>query len=122
MKIQKFTFNPFQENTYVIYDNLSCIIIDPGCYTKSEEKLLEEFIEDNKLNPIKILNTHAHIDHIFGNHFASKKWKIDVYMHKDELPILMSAENTAKIYDIKDYKPSPLPKHFINEKNGDEAY
>ena len=39
MKVKSFTFNPFQENTYVVYDNTKeCIIIDPGCYTEKREQ------------------------------------------------------------------------------------
>ena len=71
MKIKSFIFNPFQENTYVIYDQTKeCLIIDPGCYTKEEENILNEFILKKELKPVKIINTHCHIDHILGNNFA----------------------------------------------------
>ena len=66
MKIKQFTFNPFQENTYLIWDETKeCLIIDPGCYEKNE-KNLKNFILENRLKPIKLINTHCHIDHIFG--------------------------------------------------------
>ena len=39
MTIKKFTFNPFQENTYIIYDDTrECVIIDPGCYYEYEKR------------------------------------------------------------------------------------
>ena len=65
-KVQSFQFNPFQENTIVVYDQeKNCVIIDPGCYEKYEEDLLFNFIEDPPdLKPLALLNTHAHIDHI----------------------------------------------------------
>ena len=75
MKIKKFTFNPFQENTYVIYDeSKECVIIDPGCYNDEEKKILENYITKNNLNPVKLINTHCHIDHILGNNFVSKNF------------------------------------------------
>ena len=117
MNIQKFTFNPFQENTYVIYHKNKCIIIDPGCYTIEEEQILQDFIEKNKLEPVKILNTHAHIDHILGNQFVAEKWNIDIAMHKYDMPILENARNTAEMYGLTQYKTSPLPKYFLDEKD-----
>ncbi len=117
MNIQKFTFNPFQENTYVIYHKNKCIIIDPGCYTIEEEEILQGFIEKNTLEPIKILNTHAHIDHILGNQFVAEKWNIDIFMHKYDMPILENARKTAEMYGLTQYKTSPLPKYFLDEQD-----
>ena len=117
MNIQVFNFNPFQENTYVIYEeNNNCIIIDPGCYTNDEENQLSNFIESKKLNPTKLINTHCHIDHVLGNRFVQEKWNIDLYINKLELPILDSAKNIAKTYGFNNYKHCKDPKHFINEK------
>ena len=116
MKIKSFTFNPFQENTYIIYNSKKeCLIIDPGCYTNEEEKKLYDFIKNNKLNPIKIINTHCHIDHILGNQFVHKTWKIDLHIHINEIEQLNNSENIAKIYGLDEYKPSPKPTHFIRE-------
>ena len=51
MQVKSLTFNPFQENTYIIYDKTKqCIIIDPGCYENSEKTELVNFIESNNLN------------------------------------------------------------------------
>ncbi|MDQ3535419.1 MAG: MBL fold metallo-hydrolase, partial [Bacteroidota bacterium] len=62
IKIQSFVFNPFIENTFVLYDETKeCIIIDPGCYDKDEQKILSAFIETENLKVIKLLNTHCHI-------------------------------------------------------------
>ena len=59
MNVQSFTFNPVQENTYVVYnDQKHCCIIDPGCYFATEEQALREFVESNGLKPVYLLNTH----------------------------------------------------------------
>ena len=53
------TFNPFQENTYVVYDETkSCLIIDPGCYEANEKTRLMQFIQQNRLTPVQLLNAH----------------------------------------------------------------
>ena len=73
MNIKSFTFNTFQENTFVVYDkSKECIIIDPGCYSKKEEEELSEFIIEKELTPVKLINTHCHIDHILGNQFVAE--------------------------------------------------
>ena len=116
MKIKSFTFNPFQENTYIIYDQTKeCLIIDPGCYTKEEEIRLNKFIIKNELNPVKIINTHCHIDHILGNKFANEKWGAELYIHKADLPLIENAGEISKTYGLANYKRSPYPKHFLEQ-------
>ncbi|MAU37674.1 MAG: MBL fold hydrolase [Flavobacteriales bacterium] len=115
MKIKSFIFNPFQENTYIIYDETKqCIIIDPGCYTLEEQNILKKFITNKKLKPVKLVNTHCHIDHILGNNFVSKEWNIELYIHKEDLPLLDSATIISETYGLKDYQRSPHPKYFLN--------
>jgi hydroxyacylglutathione hydrolase len=89
LQVQRFTFNPVQENTYVLYNaEKQCCIIDPGCYFASEEKELTDFIAKNNLKPILLLNTHCHLDHIFGNRFVSKQYELVLHIHEKEVPVL----------------------------------
>lgn len=118
MKIKSFAFNPFQENTYVVYDDTKeCIIIDPGCYTDKERHELTSFITSEELKPVKLINTHCHIDHVLGNKFVSELWSLELYMHKEDLPLLENAGNIGKMYGLKDYEGSPYPKHFLAQDN-----
>ena len=87
--VEKFTFNPFQENTYLVYaSDKSAVIIDPGCATAYERAELVNFIEQNELTVKALLNTHCHIDHVMGNAFLIDKYKVDFYMHKLDWPLL----------------------------------
>ena len=116
MKVKRFVFNPFQENTYVLYDeSKECVIIDPGCYEKAEEEELENFISENGLKPVALLNTHCHIDHILGNQFVAEKWGVELQMHKDDLPLLENAGQVSKMYGLQNYSGSPFPKHLLKE-------
>ncbi len=116
MKVKSFTFNPFQENTYIVYDNSKeCIIIDPGCYTNAEERQIEDFIIKEKLVPVKLINTHCHIDHILGNKFVHETWGLQLNMHTQEVPVLESADATSKMYALDNFKGSNYPKTFLNE-------
>ena len=114
MKVKSFTFNPFQENTYVVYDDTKdCLIIDPGCYSEKERTELRRFIYNEDLRPVKLINTHCHIDHILGNKFASELWNLELFIHKEDLPLLENAGNISKMYGLEDYEGSPSPKHFL---------
>ena len=114
MNIKSFTFNPFQENTYIAYDETKeCVIIDPGCYTDAERKELKAFIEEKELTPVKLINTHCHIDHVLGNKFASEQWDLELYMHKEDLLVLEKAGEVSKMYELEGYEGSPYPKHFL---------
>ena len=115
MRIDTFTFNPFQENTYVLSDDTKeCIIVDPGCYDLAEEKELLGFIELNKLKPVRLINTHAHIDHIFGNKLIAETFKLELELHPLDLPILAAANMTAKKYGLS-YTESPEATKLIKE-------
>jgi hydroxyacylglutathione hydrolase len=101
LNVQPFTFNPVQENTYVVYnDAKECCIIDPGCYFASEEKLLTDFIEANGLKPIYLLNTHCHLDHVFGNRFVAKKYGLTLHLHQLEKQVLELAPVSGQMWQL----------------------
>lgn len=113
--VQQFTFNPFSENTYVIYsDNGDAVIVDPGCYERSEEIELADFISSNNLTVRALLNTHAHIDHVLGNAFVTEKYNVDFYLHPFDLATLNSVPNYSHIYGFSNYKISPQPTRQLS--------
>jgi glyoxylase-like metal-dependent hydrolase (beta-lactamase superfamily II) len=115
MTIKSFCFNPFYENTYVLYDETKqCIIIDAGCFDKSEEATLEQFIASSGLTPVMLVNTHAHIDHVLGNNFVYKTWHLKPVLHRNEIRILEAAPVIGVEWGIPVY-PSPSPEKFIDE-------
>lgn len=115
--IHYFTFNPFQENTYVLYDETKeCVIFDPGCFDDAEKKKLTAFIEEKKLKPVKLLNTHGHIDHVIGNKFIAEQYQLGVEINKYDLPVLNRAVDVARMYGFT-IDASPQPSKFLDEKD-----
>lgn len=113
--IQSFTFNPFSENMYILYDETKeALIIDPGCYTQLEKEELAKFILETGLKPVKLLNTHAHIDHVLGNNFVAAKYGLKLEMHEADADLLRSAPVYGQMWGIKP-EPSPEPSGFLNE-------
>jgi glyoxylase-like metal-dependent hydrolase (beta-lactamase superfamily II) len=108
--IEKFVFNPFQENTYLLYDETNeCILIDPGCYDEEEKSHLKDFISVKGLIPVKQIYTHCHVDHIFGNNFVAETWGLKPEIHKAGLPFLERGHEQGKAYGFE------MPKSILPE-------
>jgi len=88
-QINAFVFNFASENTYVLFnENKNAWLIDPGNMSEQETKVLQNFIKENELNIVKIVLTHAHIDHVLGLQWAFDTYKVPVTMHKDDQEVL----------------------------------
>ncbi|MCW3074340.1 MAG: fold metallo-hydrolase [Flaviaesturariibacter sp.] len=123
--VQAFTFNPVQENTYVLYNEKGeCCIIDPGPYFPAEEQALTDFIEENKLTPVLLLNTHCHFDHIFGNKLVQQTYGLTLYLHPLEKQVLDLGPASTQKWGIPWDKWYEGEYNFIEEGNviqfGDE--
>lgn len=115
-QVHFFAFSPFAENTYILYDETKeCIIIDPGCYTPEERKQLSDFIAANDLAPVRLINTHCHLDHVFGNRYVAETYKLSLEIHEGELPVLESVPVVAQMYGIPNVQQSPDPDQYIYE-------
>jgi glyoxylase-like metal-dependent hydrolase (beta-lactamase superfamily II) len=100
-QIKAFTFSPVQENTYLLYNQYNeCIIIDPGCYYDNEKDALKSFINLNKLQPIILLNTHCHLDHVFGNKFVAEEYKLVLQTHALEKQVLEMAPASGLMFNL----------------------
>jgi glyoxylase-like metal-dependent hydrolase (beta-lactamase superfamily II) len=101
LKIQSFVFSPIQENTYLLYDEFNnCAIIDPGCYFDAEKEQLVGFIQKSGLQPKMLLNTHCHLDHVFGNKHIAEKYKLTLQLHEKEVAVLGFAPTSGLMYDM----------------------
>lgn len=115
ISIHSFTFSPIQENTYVLFDETKeCVIIDPGCYDSFERSTLEDFISKNELHPVKLLNTHCHLDHIFGNAFVCEKYKLKPEFNKLDQPVFDAFKASASMYGLN-ADPSPPAGNYLKE-------
>ena len=100
-QIKAFLFNPVQENTYLLYNEYNeCIIIDPGCYFDEEKEILKAFINLNKLRPKFLLNTHCHLDHVFGNKFIADEYKVTLKTHPLEKSVLNMAPASGLMFNL----------------------
>lgn len=116
LTVKSFTFNPFQENTYLLYNaQKDCCIIDPGCYFPAERDELKTGIEKTGLKPVMLLNTHCHIDHILGNQFVFETWGLPLHLHEKEQPVLDYGQPTANLYQLE-YRPFTGPLVYLREK------
>src|SRR5512133_248112 len=115
MKRFREVFSPIEENTFVISGaDTSCIVIDCGCYGRREENRLEELLNSLKLNPILLLNTHCHLDHVFGNGFMLRRYGLSARSHPGEDYNLRSAPEHAMMFGLKMETP-PEPGTYLTD-------
>jgi glyoxylase-like metal-dependent hydrolase (beta-lactamase superfamily II) len=101
LKIKSFVFSPIQENTYLLYNEFNdCLIIDPGCYFPEEKDELKAFITQSGFKPKMLLNTHCHLDHVFGNKFIAETYSLTLQLHQKEKVLLDYAPTSGLMYDM----------------------
>lgn len=99
IQIKTFYFNDLRECSYVVYDQTKeCLIVDPGCQTKSEQDRLVKFIESNNLKPVKLICTHGHFDHVMGNAFVTQQWNVRTYIHPQDKGQLERAQQYCQMF------------------------
>lgn len=115
IQVQAFTFNPIQENTYLLYnEHGNALIIDPGCYFTAEHEMLKDFISKKNLKLVQLLNTHCHLDHVFGNKWVHKNLGLELFIHPNEEIVLAHAPQSGLKYGLPvDNYAGPL--HFLQE-------
>jgi hydroxyacylglutathione hydrolase len=116
-QVKCFTFSPIQENTYVLYNQKGhALIIDPGCYFSNEQTKLANFLTENRLTPLQLLNTHCHLDHVFGNKWVHKTYGLELYIHPKEQPVLEFAPQSGQLWGMP-FENYAGPLHFITAKD-----
>lgn len=126
LEVRTYVFNSFRVNTYIVSDITGeCIIIDPGCENLEEREELISEINKYQLKPVKLINTHCHIDHILGNDFVKKTFSPKFLIHKLDQPLLLNSIEQGMFFGIN-ATSSPLPDSFLNEgdrvKFGDSEF
>ena len=117
LKLDSFVFNPFAENTYVVYDDdiKECVIIDPGCSTAGEENELFGFIDSHRLKPLMAINTHGHIDHIVGNTAVKKRYGIPVAAHPNVKDDFLRSRQQAQLFGMSFLGEGELPDRDLED-------
>lgn len=103
MKVSRFVFNPFGVNTYILWDpeTLEAAVIDPGMIDEKERNVLDDFIESRNLRLTQLINTHSHLDHIFGNHHIKNKYGIEIKAGGEDRFFAESLPDQAKQFGLR---------------------
>jgi hydroxyacylglutathione hydrolase len=113
MNIFRLVFSPIEVNTYILADKSDeCAIIDCGCYDNTEKEKLAGFIDTRNLKPVLLLNTHCHLDHIFGNGFILEKYGLKTHSCESDEMNRKNAVQHAMLFGLTMDEP-PEPEAFI---------
>lgn len=89
LKVKQFCFNPFAENTYLIYDadTRDGVVVDPGMWNSKERDQFDKYVTDNSVVIKQIINTHLHVDHCFGANYVRDRYGVNVSANIGETPL-----------------------------------
>lgn len=111
MNIKRLVFNPFRENTYLVWDDtLEAIIIDAGNMSEAENEHLRTVVEELGLNVVMAVNTHGHFDHTQGVMYVTKQFGAK-FVCSGEDKFLMASDSSATMYGLK---CNPVPEIDID--------
>ncbi len=115
-RVVRFTFNPFQENTYLVIDQTKqCALFDPGCASAAERDELARYIDAEELQPVRLINTHCHVDHILCNAFVARRYGLELEIPRRQLTVLQARPASAQLFGIGSREVLPEPEHFLEE-------
>ncbi len=104
MKIEQFTFGPFGTNTYVLADEEGkVLLIDPACFYEQERQLLYQTISRllRPDQPLTIVATHGHLDHLWGAKWATETWHTPVRMHEADIPMAQAMQQQYDLFGVR---------------------
>lgn len=115
IQIKTFIFNPFQVNTYLLYDESGeGVIIDAACHDSREQEMLVSAIEKEGIKPVRLLNTHCHVDHLMGNRFISEKYNLSPESCSDDNFLIEQAVEQGRMFGLET-EASPRPQNYLKE-------
>ena len=117
IKLKKWMTNPCQESTHVLSDETGeAVIVDCGVYYPNERRHLLEYIEAEQLHPVRLLLTHAHHDHVYGNDLIHEHFGLlpEVHEADKQLMTVQLRERIDEIYKEYPY-PLPMPEHYLTD-------
>ncbi|MGV3766925.1 MAG: MBL fold metallo-hydrolase [Chitinophagaceae bacterium] len=101
LTLEIFTFSPIRENTYILHNEKNeCIVVDPGCYFDEEKQFLKQWIEVRGMEVKLLLNTHGHLDHVFGNKFVAETWGLQPWLHPAEEQVYKMAPASGLMWQL----------------------
>jgi hydroxyacylglutathione hydrolase len=112
MIVQGMPVGAFQANCYIVgcEDTGTGAVIDPGDEVDRILRLIEEF----RLTPRLILNTHGHLDHVAGNAALKKATSAQLVAHRGDAPMLENLSLIARSWGMR-AEDSPHPDRFVDE-------
>jgi hydroxyacylglutathione hydrolase len=117
IKVNKFVVNPLGENSFIISDETGeCVFIDPGFYYEEEHQEIKDFIAENQLNPVKIVNTHCHFDHIWGVEFVRNEYKIPFLAHAEDNFWVERATQQAEMFGFEMDSVAPADSFMVENE------
>lgn len=110
----------FPVNCYVLSDETNeAVIIDAGCYFPQDGQILKQYITDNNLSVKHLLNTHLHLDHVFGNAFVERTFGVKPEASEADEFLLRRLGEQCKMFGFNPNEPTVQLGNYL--KDGDKV-
>jgi len=111
--VECLTVGPFMENCFIVSGmDGKALLVDPG---DEAEKIISA-LENRKLEPLALLATHAHIDHIGAVADLKNKYSIPFILHQEDEELLNKADEQAKMVGLAFEKVPSVDIFLKSEK------
>lgn len=119
LQVEPLICNPFAQNTFIVFDEESreAFAVDAGMYEESERLAFDRFLKQRQLSLKFLVNTHLHLDHVFGNRFIIEKYGVPVYYHKADEFLLeqMKAQGAQFGISVEESRIPPLSETAFDD-------
>lgn len=117
MIVKRFTFNILNVNTYVLIDEKTneAIVIDPGCQSAEERETFKDYIISNNLKIKRVIDTHLHFDHIYGQRFVEETFGVGAEACKKDITFLNHYQDLLVMFNMPmDDEALPLKGYLVD--------
>ncbi|WP_440998751.1 MBL fold metallo-hydrolase [Fodinibius sp. SL11] len=113
MDVLKYTVGPFAENTYLLLEGNQALIIDPGFLEDSEYQKVKKHFDEQDVELLAVVLTHAHVDHVLGLQKVLDDVDIPVYLSNKDRYLWNNFGSQAAMFgftsDGFSFEPDVLP-------------
>jgi glyoxylase-like metal-dependent hydrolase (beta-lactamase superfamily II) len=110
VRIETFPMGMFQVNSFLLRceETGDTVVVDPG----DEPEILLRRLDELGTQPVAIVNTHGHLDHIVGNGAIRARYDLPIWMHPDDRFLVDGFAEQAAMFGL-DFPPPPPPDHDL---------
>jgi len=101
----------FQVNSYLLRcgETGETVVVDPG----DESDILLRRLDELRTEPVAILNTHGHLDHVAGNATIRARFDVPIWMNPEDRFLVDAFAEQAAMFGLDLPEPPPPDRDLL---------